>query len=125
MTKGDIKIVAVSLLLVALLWAGFTAIPNAGKQSQAVVRVDGKEVGRFSLSGDTIEEVIIPVSGGDAIIQYGEGKARFSPLSRHCPDGICWRTGWIRRSGESAVCLPNHMTLSIEGGETDIDSIVR
>lgn len=125
MTKGDITIVVASLVIVALLWAGFTFLPRANGELEAVVRIDDKVVARFIVTGDTISQAQIPVLNGTAIIEYGQGKTRVSPDSRHCPDGVCWRTGWLTKPGLSAVCIPNHMTLTLEGKMAEIDSIVR
>ena len=39
-----------------------------------------------------------------------------------CPDQVCVRQGAVRYNGESIVCLPHRLIVSIEGGvENGVD----
>lgn len=108
------------------MWAGFYAFPRGAAKLTAVVRVDGKEVERFPVTGQTIEHRNVVIPRGVATVSYGQGKVRVEPLDTHtCPNGICWKTGWVSRAGQSIVCVPNHMTVTLEGAADEIDSIVR
>lgn len=41
-----------------------------------------------------------------------------------CPDKICVHTGFISKSGQTAVCLPNKMVLRlISGDENEVDAV--
>ena len=40
-----------------------------------------------------------------------------------CPDQVCVETGTISRAGESIVCVPNKITITIDGKST-IDAVV-
>ncbi len=40
-----------------------------------------------------------------------------------CPDRICEHTGAISRAGESIVCLPNGIVISI-GGKSDVQWVI-
>ncbi|MSR84192.1 MAG: NusG domain II-containing protein [Candidatus Latescibacteria bacterium] len=42
-----------------------------------------------------------------------------------CPEQRCVLQGWIRRQGEVAACLPNHLVLRIEGGSETVDALSR
>lgn len=38
-----------------------------------------------------------------------------------CPDRICEKTGYISKSGQSIVCLPNGVSVTLSGeGEADV-----
>jgi len=124
MTKGDTVAVIAGLLVALLLWTGFYAVPRRSQGAVAVLRVDGKEIARVPVSGASVSHKTVEIPRGQVTIEYGNGKARLLPHDL-CPDGICWKTGWISVPGQSAVCVPNHMTLTIEGTKSDIDSIVR
>ena len=48
-----------------------------------------------------------------------------------CPEKVCSETGWISKSYETIVCLPNRIVVSIENGEANkgndnlVDSVAR
>jgi hypothetical protein len=46
-------------------------------------------------------------------------------VSSPCPEQRCVLQGWIRRQGEMAACLPNHIVLHIEGGSETVDALSR
>lgn len=126
MTRGDAVIITCAVILALILWAGFYAFPKDSAELTAVVRVDGKEIDRFSVAGADVEEKEIAIPRGVATISYGQGKVRVEPLDTHtCPTGICWKTGWVSRSGQAIVCVPNHMTITLEGAINEVDSVVR
>ncbi len=125
MTKGDVTVILVALCLVALIWAGIYLFPRDTDQMRAVVRVDGEEILSIPVGGVKIQTKTVSVQGGQAIIEYGQGKVRVSQESDGiCPDDICWRTGWISRTGQTIACVPNRMTVTLMGG-TGIDAVVR
>ena len=53
-----------------------------------------------------------------------KGRIRFS--SSNCPDEVCVHKGWISRSGQTIVCLPNGVIIKIIGQSknNDIDAIL-
>ena len=126
MTRGDAIVIALALALSILIWAGFYLVPRQDGALVAVVRVDGKEIARMDASGDVLSQKQVALPGGIATVEYGQDKVRVLPIPDHfCPDGICWKTGWISRSGQSIVCVPNHMTITLEGAKGEVDSVVR
>lgn len=125
MTKGDVTVIVVALCLVVLVWAGIYLFSGNADQMRAVVRVEGEEVLSVPVDGAEIKAKTVSVKGGQAIIEYGQGKVRVSQESDGiCPDDICWRTGWISRTGQTIACVPNRMTVTLVGG-TGIDAVVR
>ena len=126
MTKGDAAIIALALGLSILVWAGFRFLPRDASDLTAVVRVDGKEVLRVRIDGPQMEQKEVEILSGTATLEFGQGKVRILPLPTHiCPNGICWKTGWVSRPGQSIVCVPNHTTITVEGGTGEVDSVVR
>ena len=62
------------------------------------------------------EVLTFPLERGEARIEINEGKARILPMpEKICPKGICSSFGWIERSGEAAVCLPNRLIVEVRG----------
>ncbi len=107
-----------AILLVVALAALFVfrILQNPG--AEAVVTVNGVEVGRYPLKRDGI----FPLNGGSNILVIQDGKAWVSKAN--CPDKICMGMGKISRNGEFIACLPNLLLIVIEGGEeTGVDRV--
>ena len=112
------------LLILGLLSAAavvFLALRPGGRGAWAVVTVDGREVGRYSLSEDitvTIGEAdynVLQISGGQAAV-----------IEANCGDHTCVRTGAVSREGETIVCLPHRLMVEIQGsGSADFDAVAR
>ena len=126
LTRSDAVIAVAALLVAVLMWAAFYLVPRRDGSLVAVIRVDGKEVARLPVGGSQVQTREVQLKGGIATVEYGQGKVRIRPPSEpFCPDGICWKTGWISRSGQSIVCVPNHMTITLEGSGSGVDTVVR
>ena len=113
--KNDILLVG-ALLLISLL--GFLLRHSFGQEgTTAVVRLNGEIVARYSLA----EEGIRPLNGGSNVLVIRDGAAYME--SADCPDQICVRQGRISRTGEVITCLPNRLTVTVEGGSAEIDML--
>ena len=87
------------------------------------VTVDGELFGVYSLQDEITEDILtgadnenfnrLVISGGKAYVE-----------SASCPDGICAAHYPIFRGGESIVCLPNRVVITVisedDAGVTDI-----
>lgn len=106
--RNDLILVAALLVIAA---AGFILM-NSFKQvgDWAVVTVDGVETARFPLRADT--GYAIQVGEGGNILLISDGKAMISDAT--CPDLICVHHRPISNVGETIVCLPNKVVISIE-----------
>ena len=123
MKSGD-KILALFLLVViALSFAGVELYKNsmAGKSRVAVISQNGSALQTIRL--DAVDRPYEMVIGGGYRnrILVERGRIRFSEAN--CPDLVCVRTGWISRPGETAVCLPNRVSIRIEGERKGVDDI--
>ncbi|MBQ3755609.1 MAG: NusG domain II-containing protein [Oscillospiraceae bacterium] len=111
-------VLAGSLLLAAVI---LLLVINGSRESGgvAVVRVDGVETERLPLSVNGT----FPLNGGSNILIIQDGQAWMSEAN--CPDLICVRQGIIHYTGQVITCLPNRLTVTIEGGESGgVDLIV-
>ena len=111
-------VLAGSLLLAAVI---LLLVINGSRESGgvAVVRVDGVETERLPLSVNGT----FPLNGGSNILIIQGGQAWMSEAN--CPDLICVRQGKIHYTGQVITCLPNRLTVTIEGGESGgVDLIV-
>ena len=115
--RADLLVIGALLLLALVLYLVIGATRTEG--GVAVVRVDGVETERHSLS----QSGVYPLNGGSNILVIGDGQAWLSDAN--CPDLLCVRQGKIHYTGQSIICLPNRLTVTVEGGESDgVDFVV-
>lgn len=122
--KNDIVLIVLILLLSGV---SLIAVKSYQKQSTheavAVVTVDGKEYGRYSLKEDT--RVTISQGENENVLVIQDGYADI--VSATCPDKICVRHAKINGNGQTMVCLPNKVVVEIvnqdeETGEVDLST---
>ena len=104
------------VILALLLLAGGLALAlRLGREAggQAVVRVDGRVTERHSLT----KNGVYPLNGGSNILVIENGEAWLSEAN--CPDHLCVKMGKIRYNGQAITCLPNRLTVTVEGGESN------
>ena len=90
------------------------AEPNA----RLIVKVDGEVIKTCSLEEDQV--FWLPGKTNEVSIQNGE----VSMKEADCPDQICVRQKAISKEGESIICLPNKVVVSIVGGEEkELDAV--
>ncbi len=116
---GDKVVIAALLLTAAVLFVLSLALGGEAGGT-AVVSVAGEEYARLPLSADTVYTVdtdgghnVIVVSGGEVFMQQAD-----------CPDGHCMAQGSVSRTGEVIVCLPNRVTVTVEGADEGLDAVV-
>ncbi len=116
MKKRDFILIGVILAVALILFGVMELTKKDG--AYVVVRVDGTEVARYSLSDDGEYSL----NGGTNILRIKDGKAYLT--SADCPDHLCVKQGKIDKSGETITCLPNKLTVTVYGAESpDVDLI--
>ena len=111
---GRDALLILSLLLLALLLYFF--MEGRGEGDSVRISVDGRAEYSIPLaqSGD------YSINGGSNILRIEGGKARI--IDADCPDKLCVKSGEVSKTGESIICLPNRVMISIESemeGEVD------
>ncbi|MBJ6799791.1 NusG domain II-containing protein [Geomonas propionica] len=123
MTRGDKILVAVILLLAigcaAALYGRFLLLDRP-RATRAVVTVRGKTVRVIELPSRGI--FVLQGRSGPAKLEVAGMRIRMREA--HCPGGICLRQGWIRRAGESIICVPGEIAIHIEGAAM-LDAVTR
>ncbi|MBQ9460620.1 MAG: NusG domain II-containing protein [Clostridia bacterium] len=122
--KRDI-ILIMALLLAGGLIALCVRLFSGGGQ-KVEVRVDGRVTAAYSLN----EERTVTVSGvgGSNVLSIKNGEACI--IDADCPDGLCMKTGAIKYTGQSIICLPHRVVVEITAGAaehsgTDADVYVK
>lgn len=106
---GLLLLIALVLLLVFFL--------RSGSGAWAVVRVNGEEVARYPLS----ENGTYPLNGGSNTLVIQDEQAWL--CDANCPDKLCVKQGRISYSGQCITCLPNRLTVTLEGAKEGIDLV--
>ena len=114
--KADIVLLIV-LAAVGIALALFSMRGTVGQK--VVVSVNGKEYGVYSLDVD--REVTIEHDGHINKFSISAGEVQMTEAS--CPNHDCIHMGKISKTNQTIVCLPNRVSITIEGGESDVDVI--
>lgn len=117
MKKADLILIGILLAVVLAVFSIITLTKKDG--DYVLVRVNGIEVARYSLSLDGEYEL----NGGTNVLRIKDGKAFL--ISANCPDHLCVKQGKVDQDGETITCLPNRLTVtvcSLKDGEVDLVS---
>ena len=132
--KADI-ILFIALVAVGLAASAFLAMSHAdaGSGAKVIIESGGSLYARYPLSEDRVvvvpapkqNRVDAPSADSDApaseqydyynVVEISGGKVSVTEAS--CKNQVCVRHGSISKAGESIVCLPNRLVVSIENSE--------
>lgn len=116
--RAPVELVVLAVLLLAAAAAGLWFFLGRTPGTWAVVRVEGREIARYSLARDGV----YPLNGGTNVLTVENGSAAVTQAD--CPDKICVEQGRVRYTGQCITCLPNKLTVTLEGGgEPEVDLI--
>lgn len=112
MKKQDLILIGGILAAALMIFLGMTLFKGHGEASlYAKIQVDGKEVARLPLSED--REYSVRLEDGEYnLVIVSDGKVFVSSAS--CPDGVCVRTGKADSVGDSIICLPHRLVITVE-----------
>ena len=103
----DVLIVAALLLVSLALLLVMTLTREEG--ASIVVEIDGQTVATYSL----YQNGEYALNGGTNVLVIENGQAYLN--YSNCPDHTCEKTGKIQYVGQTIVCLPNRLTVTIKG----------
>lgn len=109
-TGWDALVVLAVLLLAFALDARFWFAPAHGGALTVVVSVDGAEAERFPLGNATRS-----YTNNGYTVRVAATADGVRVESADCPTQDCVRTGTISRAGQSIVCLPSRIVVTLEG----------
>ena len=118
--RNDLIFIIGILAVVAMVAAVLFLLRGEG--SAVRVEVDGTVMGTYPLSVDREVEIVTGENGEELnLLVIKDGKATISTAT--CPDGICAAHKPISREGESIICLPHKVIVTVVGGEEAPDVI--
>lgn len=116
--KKEVIFIAALIVSGLALLVGVLLFSKEG--GQVVVTVSGNEVASFSLDEDRTY-LIEGKDGGTNLLIIRDGKAHMESAS--CPDGLCINMGKIHAAGQSIICLPNEVVVSVEKSQPSADDV--
>jgi hypothetical protein len=116
--KNDI--IFISVLLAVIIAAGALYMLSRGEGDTVTVTVGGAPYGEYPLSVDRTVEI----KNGEAVnlLIIEGGKARVEYAS--CPDGVCVSHKPISRDGQSIICLPNQVVVTVSKNSENTPDII-
>ena len=108
--RNDLLLAAVLLLLGGALALFLWLTRQAG--GTVTVQIDGEIVLELPLSED--RSLVLGEGEHTNTLVIRDGTARVTEAS--CPDKICVGHGAIQYAGESIVCLPHKLVITVQGG---------
>ncbi len=107
LNRYDIILIIIILLLAGGIFVGTLLSSSTG--GEAVVQVDGKMTGTYPLDEDREVEIL----GGENTLKIANGHVEMADAT--CPDQLCVNHKPISKSGESIICLPHKVVITVEG----------
>lgn len=109
MKKKDFILIGAIVAVIAIAILILSLTKKDG--DYVIVRINGNEVAKYSLSQDGEYEL----NGGTNVLRIENGKAYL--VSANCPDHLCVKQGKVDQSGETITCLPNRLTVTVYSAE--------
>ena len=108
------------ITIILLLSTGWLFLQQRQKVAagQVIVQLEGEIFGTYTLE----EQQWITIKDHN-LLEINEGKIRMKEAQ--CPDQICVKQGWINKEGDSIVCLPNKVIITLKKKEDKLDGVVR
>ncbi|MBQ3202900.1 MAG: NusG domain II-containing protein [Clostridia bacterium] len=111
--RNDVIFIVALLAVIAI--AGACLYFLRGEGDTVTVSIDGKVVATYPLDEDLVKDIHTEGDGLNRLI-IRDGKAWVEKAS--CPDGICAAHKPIHREGESIICLPNKVVITVQTADT-------
>ena len=119
MKKTDVLVIAVFLAAAGIIYGVLNFDKKGGKTADIYVK--GEFYENIPLDKDRI---YTPAAVPSVKIQVKDGKIGFTESD--CPDKVCIHTGFLSTEGQTAVCLPNAVSVIVRGDDDEgVDTVVR
>ncbi len=116
MKKNDFLLI-ISIIFISCIVSVYWFLKETDEDARVVVTVDGEVYGSYLLNEDREIDIC-----GTNRLSIKDGRADM--IDADCKDKLCVHQKAISRDGESIICLPNKIIVTIEDDDTKgIDAI--
>lgn len=120
MKIGD-KFVIVFIIVSLLFGIFINYVLRRTQEKQLVILSDGEIFMKVPISDHTnLGPILVTSREGFLYVVVNEGKVKV--IESTCKDKLCIKQGEISKVGESIVCLPNRISISIVGEDKYVDT---
>lgn len=116
MKLGDWLLTIIGLVAVLALSWGYWWRESG---SEVTVRSHGRLFARLDLA--TPQSIEVPGPLGLTRIDVAGGRVRIA--RDPSPRQLCVQQGWLSKAGQTAICLPNRVSLEVNGGGKRYDTL--
>lgn len=114
MNKNDIKLIIVILIFIVLLFSltlirKKANIANVYYENELILEIDLSINNTYEVSGDN----------GKVVIEVLNNQIRV--VEENSPYHLCSKQGFVSKSGESIICLPNKIIIELPSDELDAE----
>ena len=122
-SRNDVIFLAILLAVVTVFLVVYERTGTRADAGACVrVTVDGSVYGTYAL-GEEQEIPIVQDGVTTNVLTIRDGRADMTEAD--CPDKLCVSQGKISRSGQTIICLPNKIMVTIKGGKREYDGIAQ
>lgn len=121
---GDLLIIMITVILTIVLTFIVLKSEILGDERIIEISINGESTTyKYGVTDSDIIEIEYADQKGYVIFE--SGKVKIKPMSiKNCPNQICSKTGWIEKSKESIICLPNKIIITIKGSTNEPVDII-
>jgi hypothetical protein len=112
MRRADLLLI--SALICGIVWSVLFALSRPAGDTVRVTQ-DGAVIAELPLSQPA------ELNAGEVKIVISDSQAYIAESD--CGDKLCVRTGRLKKAGDTAVCLPNRVIVSVVGGGKQPDGV--
>lgn len=113
---GDGLVIA----LVAMgIWGSTRVLWSNDQAERVIIRAEGRPFAELRL--DHPQRVAVPGPLGITEIEVARGVVRVAKDPG--PRQLCVHQGWLSRPGQIAICLPNRVSIEVQGLKQRYDSL--
>ncbi len=110
--KGrKLQIAIIAILIAVTLWAAwFVFLRPSPPAHTATIWVDGRAIMEVELTTQ-YQYISLNYLGMPVNFEVENGHIRFIDVT--CPDEVCMNTGWLEIEGQTAICMPNRVSVTV------------